>query len=76
MRLMEGEGFSHMILGWILLIQETDLSGMYSPSPRLKDAVIPKNLLPDLYAELLIAMRRIYHSCRLVHADLSEYNIL
>lgn len=45
-------------------------------SPRLKDAEIPDNQLADLYAELLIAMRRMYHRCRLIHADLSEYNIL
>ncbi|KAL7420702.1 Serine/threonine-protein kinase rio1 [Cryptotrichosporon argae] len=45
-------------------------------SPRLKDADISKSKLPRLYAELLVAMRRMYHVCHLVHADLSEYNIL
>lgn len=47
-----------------------------SASPRLKDADISKSKLPRLYGELLVAMRRMYHSCQLVHADLSEYNIL
>ncbi|EIW67707.1 hypothetical protein TREMEDRAFT_21535, partial [Tremella mesenterica DSM 1558] len=47
-----------------------------SASPRLKDAPIEADRLPDLYAELLIAMRKMYQHCRLVHADLSEYNIL
>lgn len=47
-----------------------------STSPRLKDADIPANQLADLYAELLVAMRRMFHRCRLIHADLSEYNIL
>ncbi|KAG8936293.1 protein kinase rio1 [Tulasnella sp. 418] len=45
-------------------------------SPRLKDAEIPASAALDLYMELIISMRRMYHSCKLVHADLSEYNIL
>lgn len=45
-------------------------------SPRLKDADIPEDRLPDLYAELIIATRRMYQHCHLVHADLSDYNIL
>ncbi|KAG8715223.1 protein kinase rio1 [Ceratobasidium sp. 394] len=45
-------------------------------APRLKDASIEPAQLPSLYAELLIIMRRLYHVCKLVHADLSEYNIL
>ena len=47
-----------------------------SASPRLKDADISLSKLPRLYGELLVAMRRMFHVCRLVHADLSEYNIL
>lgn len=51
-------------------------------SPRLKDAdeLISShpnpNIWSDLYKELLASVRRMYHDCRLVHADLSEYNIL
>ena len=45
-------------------------------SPRLKDAEIPEALIPDLYAELLLMMRKMFLECKLVHADLSEYNIL
>ncbi|KAF9510961.1 hypothetical protein BS47DRAFT_1331352 [Hydnum rufescens UP504] len=45
-------------------------------SPRLKDAAIPAEHLEELYFEIVIAMRKMYHSCKLVHADLSEYNIL
>jgi RIO kinase 1 len=47
-----------------------------SASPRLKDAKIPDGRLPKLYAELLVTVRRMFQDCRLVHADLSEYNIL
>jgi RIO kinase 1 len=49
---------------------------IFSASPRLKDADISTSKLPRLYGELLVAMRRMFHVCRLVHADLSEYNIL
>ncbi|KAF9221563.1 RIO1-domain-containing protein [Gyrodon lividus] len=45
-------------------------------SPRLKDADIPSSEYPSLYQELVLNMRRMYHQCKLVHADLSEYNIL
>ncbi|EJU03040.1 RIO1-domain-containing protein [Dacryopinax primogenitus] len=45
-------------------------------SPRLKDASLPEGSVQELYEELVVAMRRMYQTCRLVHADLSEYNIL
>ncbi|KAF8319707.1 RIO1-domain-containing protein [Clavulina sp. PMI_390] len=45
-------------------------------SPRLKDAEIPESDVQSLYLELVIDVRRMYHLCHLVHADLSEYNIL
>lgn len=47
-------------------------------SPRLKDAEsqIPPSSYSDLYQELTLTVRKMYHECKLVHADLSEYNIL
>ncbi|CDO71483.1 hypothetical protein BN946_scf184909.g77 [Trametes cinnabarina] len=45
-------------------------------SPRLKDADIPEAAFPELYVELLLMTRKIFIECKLVHADLSEYNIL
>ncbi|KAF8073712.1 RIO1-domain-containing protein [Lyophyllum atratum] len=45
-------------------------------SPRLKDAELSSSECADLYAELVLVVRRMFHQCRLVHADLSEYNIL
>ncbi|KAI1406639.1 Serine/threonine-protein kinase Rio1 [Hypoxylon fuscum] len=48
--------------------------------PRLRDATIAgdeaEQLWRRLYIQLLGIMRRMYQVCRLVHADLSEYNIL
>ncbi|WFD34098.1 non-specific serine/threonine protein kinase [Malassezia cuniculi] len=47
-------------------------------SPRLKDVEEDLSLerWTELYCELLVMVHRMYHECRLVHADLSEYNIL
>jgi RIO kinase 1 len=42
----------------------------------LKDAQIEASEYPILYEELVLNIRRMYHQCKLVHADLSEYNIL
>lgn len=47
------------------------------PAPRLRDAGIEDvNVFDSLYIDLLTYMRIMYHVCRLVHADLSEYNLL
>ncbi|KAF3924945.1 hypothetical protein ABW21_db0209191 [Orbilia brochopaga] len=54
------------------------------PSPRLKDATIPplegdsdpSGAYRDLYIELVCIMRKMFQVCHLVHADLSEYNII
>jgi len=32
--------------------------------------------MPPLYSQLILNVRTMYHTCHLVHADLSEYNIL
>lgn len=49
-------------------------------APRLKDVEFdiaePEARWRSLYLELLGCMRVMYQTCRLVHADLSEYNIL
>jgi len=45
-------------------------------APRLRDAEIEPERYKDLYIDLVNIMRKLYQECRLVHADLSEYNIL
>ncbi|KAK7469275.1 Serine/threonine-protein kinase rio1 [Stygiomarasmius scandens] len=45
-------------------------------SPRLKDAQLSTTQAIELYTELVLVIRKMYHQCKLVHADLSEYNIL
>ncbi|CAH1761052.1 7045_t:CDS:10 [Entrophospora sp. SA101] len=44
--------------------------------PRLKDANIKSDIYPELYYQIIKNMRIMFHKCRLVHADLSEYNLL
>ncbi|CAN8284203.1 unnamed protein product [Cochlearia groenlandica] len=45
-------------------------------APRLKDASLSLDKLRESYLELIIQMRTLYQKCKLVHGDLSEYNIL
>ena len=49
-------------------------------APRLKDVeFVDGDPLPrwrSIYVEILSYIRKLYHECHLVHADLSEYNIL
>ncbi|KAK2350577.1 non-specific serine/threonine protein kinase [Trifolium repens] len=45
-------------------------------APRLKDADLSLDKLREGYVEIIVAMRTLYQKCKLVHGDLSEYNIL
>ncbi|CEG39983.1 atypical rio rio1 protein kinase [Plasmopara halstedii] len=45
-------------------------------APRLKDAKISDNRYRECYIQCIKMMRNMYQKCRLVHGDLSEYNIL
>src|SRR3990167_2695743 len=45
-------------------------------APKLKEVTLSEDKLRELYLEAIITMRIIYHKCKLVHADLSEYDIL
>ena len=43
----------------------------------MKDAEIDDpSIYASLYAELVLNIRKLFHQCKLVHADLSEYNII
>ena len=51
-----------------------------TPAPRLKDVELEGSDIEarwkSLYVQLLCYMRILYQTCHLVHADLSEYNVL
>jgi RIO kinase 1 len=46
------------------------------PSPRLKDVTLTEKRLREAYVQTVRIMRHMYHRCKLVHGDLSEYNLL
>lgn len=48
------------------------------PSPQIREVELKKSSKKwtGLYTQTIVAIRRLYHCARLVHADLSEYNIL
>ncbi len=48
------------------------------PSPQLREVDIKKGSRKwtTLYGQIMVAVRRLYHIARLVHGDLSEYNVL
>mmetsp|Transcript_20446 Transcript_20446/g.31542 ORF Transcript_20446/g.31542 Transcript_20446/m.31542 type:complete len:621 (+) Transcript_20446:56-1918(+) len=46
------------------------------PSPRLKDAGLSERRMREAYVQTVLIMRHMYQRCRLVHGDLSEYNLL
>jgi RIO kinase 1 len=45
-------------------------------APRLKDAVLSESRMHQMYLQIVKDMRTMFTKCKLVHADLSEYNIL
>ena len=58
----------------IILMELVTEGGL--PAPLLKDAPLTKEQYVDMYKQICYGMRDVYHKCCLVHADLSEYNIL
>lgn len=46
------------------------------PAPKLKDVELSTSKACRLYRDIIIMMWQMYNKCRLVHADLSEYNML
>lgn len=46
------------------------------PSPRIRDANLSEKRLREAYVQTIVIMRRMFQRCKLVHGDLSEYNLL
>merc|ERR1719174_701585 len=58
----------------VLVMQHIGEDG--KAAPRLKDADVDTDEWPGLYAQLLRIIRTMFQACKLVHGDLSEYNVL
>ncbi|RWS29775.1 serine/threonine-protein kinase RIO3-like protein [Leptotrombidium deliense] len=50
--------------------------GKGKPAPTLKDAKLNETQLKTAYDQTVDIMKKLYTKCDLVHADLSEYNLL
>jgi len=46
------------------------------PAPRLKDKEISESKARELYRDIVLTTRKMFHECKLVHGDLSEFNLL
>lgn len=46
------------------------------PAPLLKDVELTQSKAREIYRDVVILMWKIYNKCKLVHADLSEFNML
>ncbi|XP_066921115.1 serine/threonine-protein kinase RIO3-like [Clytia hemisphaerica] len=46
------------------------------PAPKLKDAILSRRELESAYSQCTEMMKTMYNECKLIHSDLSEYNIL
>lgn len=46
------------------------------PAPKLKDVELSQNKAREIYRDTIIMMWKMYNKCKLVHADLSEFNML
>lgn len=58
-----------------VLVMEYLTKGNAQPSPKLRDHPFKDiDEIAHYYQQMLFYMRRMYQKCRLVHADLSEYN--
>lgn len=65
----------HVLKSHILVMDMIGRDGL--PAPLLKNAnVIDKSKYCSYYYKLIVYMRRLYHECHLVHADLSEFNLI
>ncbi|KAK0424196.1 hypothetical protein QR680_008543 [Steinernema hermaphroditum] len=65
----------HFLKGHVLIMDFIGRDGW--PAPLLKNVTnFTEELVEKLYLETIHGMRTLFRDCRLVHADLSEYNMI
>ena len=64
----------HLLREHVLLMGFIGRDGL--AAPRLKDATLSLAQYTEAATQVGLMLRSIYHQCRLVHADFSEYNLL
>ena len=64
----------HILRSHILVMDFIGCDGW--PAPLLKDCMISESKARELYMQCIRMMRDLYWKCKLVHADLSEFNML
>lgn len=63
-----------MLRSHVLLMSFVGKDGI--PAPKLKEVELSEGKARELYLSCIVMMRRLFQNCKLVHADLSEFNIL
>ncbi|XP_046396699.1 serine/threonine-protein kinase RIO1 [Ischnura elegans] len=63
-----------LLRGHVLLMGFLGTEGW--PSPRLKDVELSTSKAREVYRECVVIIWKMYNLCKLVHADLSEFNLL
>jgi len=66
--------FPYLLKGHVLIMEFIGHNDI--PAPLLKNVSLSETKYRELYLECVHMMRAMYHKARLIHADLSEYNIL
>lgn len=64
----------HILRSHVLVMDFIGCDGW--PAPLLKDCVISESKARELYLQCVRLVRDLYWKCKLVHADLSEFNML
>ncbi|XP_026690054.2 serine/threonine-protein kinase RIO1 [Ciona intestinalis] len=64
----------YLLRGHVLVMDFIGADGW--PAPLLKDVALSETKYRELYVECILIIRKMFHECKLVHADLSEYNLL